>query len=161
MKKPRSAKKKNVTNAVIAVVVVTALSAGVAFYMNQQKMSGSASEQWIASGPFAINNSTYRLGDNVFMTITNLNTTDIGKIVFTDPKGGTFTQVPFNGTEKASFNYYFKPNTEVLEKLCTPQDLVGTWTINFQNTTYKPLTFRVLNEWVEGSQKEIQAINPC
>ncbi len=153
-------KKKNVTGALISVIAVVAITAGIIYYLNHQ-MSGSVTEQWITSGPFAINNSTYRLGDNVFMTITGLKPTDVGKMVVTDPKGGIFTQVPFNGTEKSSFNYYFKPDTERLEKLCTPQDLVGTWTITFQGTTYRSLTFKVVNEWVEGSQAEIKAINPC
>lgn len=154
-------KKKNAAGAVIAVIVVTGLIAGVMYYFNHQRMSGSDSEQWITSGPFSINNSTYRLGDNVFMTITGLKPTDVGKMVVQDPKGGIFTQVRFNGTDKPSFNYYFKPNTERLEKLCTPQDLIGNWTIVFQGTNYKPLTFQVINEWVQGSQAEIKAIDPC
>ncbi|HJU14233.1 MAG TPA: hypothetical protein VJ792_07245 [Candidatus Nitrosotalea sp.] len=159
MKKPRSAKKKNAIGAVIAVIVVVALTAGISYFYQQNK-SGS-SEQWISSGPFSINNSTYRLGDNVFMIITGLKPTDIGHIVVLDPKGGTFTKIPFNGTEKASFNYYFKPNTERLEKLCTPQDLVGNWTMVFEGTHYDALTFKVVNEWVQGSQAEIKPINPC
>ena len=147
MKKPRSTRKKNVAGAVAAVVVVTAISAGVIFYFNNQRQSESTTH-WITSGPFAISNSTFRLGDNIFMTVTGLKPSDIGKIVVHDPKGGVFTQAPFNGTEKADFNFYFKPDTEKTEKLCTPQDLVGNWTIDFVGTSYQSLSFRVLNEWV-------------
>lgn len=159
MKKPRSGKKKNAAGAIIAVIAVAGLIAGISYYY-QHKQPGS-DEQWISSGPFSINNSTYRLGDNVFMLITGLKPTDIGHIVVLDPKGGTFTRVPFNGTEKSSFNYYFKPDTERLEKLCTPQDLVGNWTIVFEGTHYNALSFKIVNEWVQGSQAEIKPIDPC
>ncbi len=162
MKKPKSSKKRNATGAIIGVILVIAVSAGFIYFSNQQKFSGNNTLQWaVTSGPFQINNSTYRLGDNVFMTVTGLKPTDVGKIVVLDPKGGTFTQVPFNGTMKSDFNYFFKPNTERIEKLCTPQDLVGNWTIVFQGTTYNPIPFKIINEWVEGSQAEIKAINPC
>lgn len=161
MKKPKSAKKRNATGAIIGVMVVIAVSAGFIYFSNQHNLPGNNTLQGVTSGPFMINNSTYRLGDNVFMTVTGLKPTDVGKIVVLDPKGGTFTQVPFNGTMKSDFNYFFKPNTERIEKLCTPQDLVGNWTIVFQGTKYNSIPFKIINEWVEGSQAEIKAINPC
>ncbi|MDE1766266.1 MAG: hypothetical protein KGI27_08360 [Thaumarchaeota archaeon] len=160
MKKPKSAKKKNAAGAIIAVIVVIAVSVGIIYFYNQK--SDSQYTQWaVTSGPFSINNSTYRLGDYVFMTVTGLKPTDVGKIVVFDPKGGMFTQAAFNGTMKSDFNYMFKPNTEKIEKLCTPQDLVGNWTIDFQGTQYRSISFQVINKWVEGAQAEIKAINPC
>ena len=161
MKKPRSVKKKNTAGAIITVIVVVAVSAAAIYFYNHRGTPGDNTTGWITSGPFSITNSTYRLGDNVFMIVTDLKPTDVGTMIVVDPKGGTFTRVPFNGTEKSSFNYFFKPNTERIEKLCTPADLVGNWTIVFQGTTYMPITFRVLNEWVAGSQAEIKSINPC
>lgn len=161
MKKPRGGKKKNAIGAIVSVIAVIAASAGAIYYFNSHDTSSNPTAQWVTSGPFSITNSTFRLGDNVFMIINGLKPTDVGKMIVLDPKGGIFTQVPFNGTEKSEFNYFFKPNTERLEKLCTPQDLVGNWTIEFQGTTYKSIFFRVINEWVSGSQAEIKAINPC
>lgn len=162
MKKPKSGK-KSATNAIIAVIVIIAISASVIYFYNQQKMSGDdTTAQWITSGPFAITNGTYRLDDNVFMVVTGLKPTDVGKIIVYDPKGGVFTQAPFNGTLKSDFNYFFKPNTDRLEKLCTPQDLVGNWTIAFPGTSYSPLHFKIINEWVPSGQSEIKPIpQPC
>ncbi|MGI0062655.1 MAG: hypothetical protein ACREBA_09425 [Nitrosotalea sp.] len=161
MKKPKSGKKRNASSAIIAVIVVVAISASAIYLYNQQKMSGENTAQWVTSGPFSINNGTYRLDDNVFMVVTGLTPTDVGKIIVYDPKGGVFTQAPFNGTIKSDFNYFFKPNTEKLEKLCTPQDLVGNWTIAFPGTSYGPIHFKIINEWVQGGQAEIKAIDPC
>lgn len=159
MKKKKSGKKSR-TNSIIAVVVIAAISATAIYYYNQQKMSEN-NTQWIISGPFAITKEKYRLGENIFMVIQGLKPNDAGKMVVFDPKGGVFTQVPFNGTMKSGFNYFFKPNTERIEKLCTPQDLVGNWTIAFQGTSYRPILFQVINDWVQGSQAEIKPINPC
>lgn len=161
MKKPKSGKKRNAYGAIIAVIVVVAISASAIYFYNQQKMSGESTAQWVTSGPFSINNGTYKLDDNVFMVVTGLKPTDVGKIVVYDPNGRIFTQSPFNGTMKSDFNYFFKPNTEKIEKLCTPQDLVGNWTIDFPGTSYDPIHFKIINEWVQGGQAEIKAINPC
>ncbi len=159
-KKPTG--KKSRTNAIIAAIVIMAIIPAGIYYYNQQKFSQDHTTQWTqTSGPFSINNSTYRLGDNVFMVVFGLKSTDVGKIIVYDPKGGIFSQIPFNGTEKSEFNYFFKPNTERPEKLCTPQDLIGNWTIVFQETSYRSIPFQVINQWVQGSQSEIKPINPC
>lgn len=162
MKKPKS-RKKNAASAIIAVVVIIAISASAIYFYNQQRTSGGGNTaQEITSGPFTINNSTYRIDDNVFMVVTGLKPTDAGKIIVYDPKGGVFTQEPFNGTLKSDFNYFFKPITEKIEKLCTPQDLVGNWTIDFSGTSYSPIHFQIINEWVQGGQAEIKPIpQPC
>ncbi|MGI0047417.1 MAG: hypothetical protein ACREBB_09570 [Nitrosotalea sp.] len=152
MKKPKSVKKKG-TGAVIAVFLIIAVSAAGIYLYNQHKaVVGGNTLQGITSGPFEINNGTYRLGDYVFMVVTGLQPTDVGNIVVYDPHGGLFTHIPFNGTMKADFNYFFKPVTIKSEKLCTPQDLVGNWTIQFQGTSYSPIQFQVINEWVAGAQ---------
>jgi len=146
------------------VVIMVIIPAGIYFY-NQQKMSQNNNPQGITSGPFSIDKERYRLGDYIFMVVTGLQPSDAGKMVVYDPKGGTFTQVPFNGTMKSDWNYMFKPATLASEKLCTPQDLVGNWSIVFQGTSYKAITFQVINEWVQGSQAEIKSIphgiGPC
>lgn len=160
MKKPKS-RKKSASSAIIAVIVIIAISASAIYFYNHQKTSEDGNTaQWITSGPFAITNGTYRIDDNVFMTVTGLKPTDAGKIIVYDPKGGIFTQTPFNGTLKSDFNYFFKPNTNRLEKLCTPQDLVGNWTIAFPGTSYDPIHFEIINEWVPSGQAEIKSIPP-
>ena len=162
MKKPKSGKRKNATGVIVGVILVIAISAG-AIYLYNQKQSDNNTLQGITSGPFSINNGTYRLGENVFMTVNGLMPTDVGKIIIQNPKGGVFTQVPFNGTMKSQFNYFFKPYTLKSEKLCTPQDLVGNWTIVFQGTKYRPIFFKIINQWVPGDQadEDLKPISPC
>ena len=163
MKKKKSGKKSRRDVIIALVVIMIIIPAGIYFY-NQQKMSQNI-PQGITSGPFTIDKEKYRLGDNVYMVISGLKPTDTGKMVIYDPKGGTFSQVQFNGTTKSDWNYYFKPNTVRIEKLCTPQDLIGNWTIAFLGTSYRSITFQVINEWVQGAQAEIQPVpaglSPC
>ena len=161
--KQRSKKKKYVGKIIGLIILAGIVAAGV--YIYNEKKEDEKKYQWFISGPFAINKNQYKLGENVFMVVSNLQPTDVGKIKVIDPKGGTFTTIPFNGTMKSSFHQFFKPNTERIEKLCTPQDLVGHWNIIFEGVSYKPIPFEVVNDWIEGAQSEIQPVpkglDPC
>lgn len=161
--KQRSKRKKHVGVIIGLIVIAGIITAGIYLY-NEQKES-EKKYQWIISGPFAINKDQYKLGENVFMVVSNLQPTDVGKFVVVDPKGGTFETIPFNGTMKSSFHHFFKPNTDRVERLCTPQDLVGHWSIVFKGVPYKPIPFEVVNDWIQGSQAEIKPVpkglDPC
>ena len=163
MKKKTTGQKKKKTGTVIAVIIIVTIVIGGIYYYDQKKIS-DANVQWQnISGPFAINKYQYKLGENIFMVVSNLRPIDAGKIVIIDSKGDTYDTIPFNGTMKTSFHYYFKPNTQNIGglKLCKPTDLVGKWGIVFQGVPYRPLQFNVTNDWIEGSQAEIKPIDGC
>jgi len=154
-------KSKKKTGPIIALIVIVVIIIGGIFYYNEQQKNSEENNLWKnISGPFAINKSQYKLGENVFMIVSNLKPTDAGQIVIVDPKGETFGTVPFNGTLKTSFHYYFKPNTQNYGgvMLCNPSDLVGKWGIIFQGVPYKSIKFEVINEWIKGAEAEIQPI---
>ena len=162
MKKKTIGQKKKKTGPIITVIIIVTIIVGGIYYYNQPKIS-DANVQWQnISGPFAINKSQYKLGEYVFMVVSNLKPNEVGKMVVVDPKGGIFLMIPFNGTSKTSFHQFFKPNTENVggEKLCTPTDLVGHWGIIFQGVPYHPLSFNVTNDWIQDSQAEIKPIPP-
>jgi len=148
---------------IIAVIIIVAIITGGIYYYNQQKISETNIQWQNTSGPFAINKFQYKIGEYIFMAVSNLKPNYVGKIVLVDPKGETYDTIPFNGTMKTDFHYYFKPNTQNIGgvKLCNPTDLVGKWGIVFQGVPYKSLTFNVTNSWIEGSQAEIKAIPNC
>lgn len=163
MKKKTPEQKKKKTGSIIAVIIIAAIIAGGIYYYNQHKTPETIPQWQNISGPFAINKFQYKIGENIFMTVSNLKPTDAGKIVIIDPKGDTYDSIPFNGTMKTGFHYYFKPNTQSIAglKLCNPTDLVGKWGFVFQGVPYKSLTFNVTNDWIEGSQAEIKSIPNC
>ncbi len=164
MRKERKERKRKPLGAIIAIVVIGAIIAGGVYYYYQQKTKENE-ERWISSGPFSINKDKYKLGEYVFMSVQGLKPTDVGSIVIVDPKGDVYDHIPFNGSMKASFNQFFKPNTQRPLALCTPEDLVGNWTLAFQGVSYKAIPFKIVNEWIQGAQAEIKPVpkglDPC
>lgn len=164
MKKPKTGKKKKHIGSIIAAIVITVIIAASVYLYYEQKQS-EQQNQWISSGPFSINKNKYKLGENIFMSVRGLKPVEAGQIMIVDPKGGVYSTIPFNGTMKSDFNQFFKPNTQRSLSLCTPEDLVGNWSLIFQGVSYKSIPFEIVNEWIEGSQAEIKSVpkglDPC
>ncbi len=160
MKSKKTQQKKKKSSPIIALIVIAGIIAGGIFYFNQQKTYVDDSQWHNISGPFAINKFQYKIGEYVFVIVSNLKLTDAGKIMIIDSKGDTYDAIPFNGTLKTSFHYFFKPNTQNIGglKLCNPTDLVGNWELIFQGVQYKPIKFQVTNDWIQGAQAEIKPI---
>ena len=134
---------------IAGIIVIVAVAAVVSFYISQ-KSHNESKQQWIVSGPFAINKPQYKLGENVFMTVNNLQQNEIGNIFIITPQNKTLTVIPFNGTAKDHFNYYFKPDTSRGAGIATTKELIGNWQVIFDLVKYKPLSFEVINETLSG-----------
>ncbi|MGI0026222.1 MAG: hypothetical protein ACREAD_00075 [Nitrosopumilaceae archaeon] len=161
MKKKTSDQKKKKSGSIIAVLIIAIIIVSGAYYFyNQQKISQIEVQWKNVSGPFAINKFQYKIGEEIFMVVSNLQPTDAGNIVIVDTKGDIYDSIPFNGTLKTDFHYYFKPNTQIVLKLCNPTDLVGNWTLVFKGVPYTPIKFKIINDWINGSQSEIKPIPP-
>ncbi len=111
---------------------------------------------WTTSGPFQIDKSQYLLGENIFIRITNLAQNEKGQIAFLRPMNEThysvYATIPFDGAEKNSFNQYFTPDLSRALKICTVDDLIGTWKIVFQKTNYENLSFEIINKTLPGEE---------
>jgi len=111
---------------------------------------------WPTSGPFQIDKSQYLLGENIFIRITNLAQNEKGQIAFLRPMNEThysvYTTIPFDGAEKNSFNQYFTPDLSRALKICTVDDLIGTWKVVFQKTNYENISFEILNKILPGQE---------
>jgi len=163
LKKKASGQKKKKTGSIIAATIIAAIIIGGAYYFYNQQKTSEAEIQWKnVSGPFAINKFQYKIGEEIFMVVSNLRPTDAGNMTIVDSKGDVYDLIPFNGTLKTDFHYYFKPNTQNGGglKLCNPTDLVGNWDLVFQGVPYKPIKFQIINDWIEGAQSEIKPIPP-
>ncbi|QLH08323.1 hypothetical protein [Candidatus Nitrosotenuis sp. DW1] len=116
-------------------------------------------ENWNRSGPFAINAFQYKLGENIFVTVNGLAPNDVGKIIFGLPNGTTvYSTVPFDGAVKSEFNTYFTPSLSKARKICSVDDIVGEWFVVFRDTEYKPITFRIINETIPGSEASFERV---
>jgi hypothetical protein len=116
-------------------------------------------ENWNRSGPFALNAFQYKLGENIFVTVNGLAPNDVGKIIFGLPNGTTvYSTVPFDGATKPEFNTYFTPSLSKARKICSVNDIVGEWFVVFKDTKYKPITFRIINETIDGSASSFEKV---
>ena len=140
-------KKRNIPIiAGIIIAVVIAVVAGL--YITQKPDEPNPS--WVVSGPFAISKPQYKLGESVFMTVNNLKPNEIGNIWIVTPQNKTFVMIPFNGTAKDHFNYYFRPDVSKPLGISTTDELVGKWQVIFDLIKYDPLSFEITNQTIPG-----------
>ncbi len=115
---------------------------------------------WQTSGPFQIDREQYVLGELVLMRIGNLETNEKGQIVFLQPSNGThqtvYITIPFDGSQKITFNQYFKPSLSKGLGICTKDDLLGNWTVVFQGTNYENLSFEIVDRYIPGEEKNYE-----
>lgn len=140
-------KHKKIIPIIVGIIAVVIIATALSSYITQ---SYEPKSQWIVSGPFAISKPQYKLGENVFMTVNNLKPNEIGNISIVTPQNKTFVMIPFNGTAKDHFNYYFKPDTSKSLGISSTKELVGKWQVMFDLVKYEPLSFELLNETLPG-----------
>ncbi len=115
---------------------------------------------WQTSGPFQIDREYYVLGELVLMRIGNLETNEKGQIVFLQPSNGThqtvYITIPFDGSDKISFNQYFKPALSRNSGICDKADLIGDWRVVFQGTDYNNLKFEIVDRYIPGEEENYE-----
>ena len=116
-------------------------------------------KDWNKSGPFAINKKQYKIGENIFLIAEGLAPIDKGEIVFIFPNATrVYFSLPFDSEQKSSFNYYFKPMVSAAKKICSTNEFIGEWTVDFQGTDYKPIKFKIVNETLPSEKGTFERI---
>ena len=143
-----------IAGGIIAAIIAIIVIVGFSISDSDTKM-----DEWISSGPFSINKQQYLLGENIFFIAEGIQPHEKGEIQFTRPSGDIYRTIgdiyrtiPFDGSQRSTFNQYFTPFLSPALKVCTSDDLVGLWTIKFQGTNYKSITFEMKNEYLEGEE---------
>jgi hypothetical protein len=165
--KQRSKKKKNLGK-IIALIALVGIAAVISYFYYQQEVTKGESWKWVTSGPFSINKNQYKLGENIFLIVSDLKPTDVGEINFVAPNGYTYITIPFNGTMKSSFKQFFTPNTQSRLGLCNAASLVGHWNVLFKDVPYKSIPFEIINEYIphysnttEGLDQASKGVGLC
>ncbi|MEX2313417.1 MAG: hypothetical protein WD650_05440 [Nitrosopumilaceae archaeon] len=104
----------------------------------------------ITSGPLAITKYEHKIGENIFIIVSELGPNEKGNIRIFMPDGRLYRTLEYDGSVKNGFNSYFKPDTSALRKICEQEELVGIWTVLFDNDVYPPLEFEIINEHLDG-----------
>ena len=150
---------------IIIIAVVAAIGGSVYFVMNSVGLTlpgPNDSENFVdavSSGPVTILQYEHKLGENVFVHIRGVGLEEKGNIRFFTPEGVLYKTVNYDGTIKQDFNQYFKPETSRILEICTPEELIGEWTVTFDNNVYPPLKFKVLDELLSaGVEQELGVV---
>ena len=108
--------------------------------------------EWLRSGPFQINKLEYRLGEKIFIVVEGLTPIEKGQITFLRPLNETHYKehvtIPFDGSKKSSFNQYLEIELSKRLGICNREDLIGSWIIFFQGTSYENISFEIINETI-------------
>ncbi len=119
-----------------------------------------APREWLSSGPFKIDRSQYRLGELILIQVDELLPWEKGQIAFirslNDTHSSVYITIPFDGSNKKSFNQYFKPALSQAKKICTTDDLIGNWAAVFQSTNYEMIHFEIIDKFIPGDEKNYE-----
>ncbi len=118
--------------------------------------------EWITSGPFQIDRSEYVLGEKIFVRIGELSVDEKGQIAFLRPLNSThysvYFTIPFDGTDKGTFNYYLQPSLSRNQGLCTADDFIGDWRVVFRGTNYPNLEFKITEDILTGDEEDYEPV---
>ena len=65
-----------------------------------------------------------------------------------------YITIPFDGAQKAGFNYYLEPQISKREKFCSIDDIMGKWSLVFTGTSYPNLDFEITETVIPGTNIE-------
>jgi len=105
----------------------------------------------IRSGPVILLEKEIELGEPVYVWIRGLDYYEAGKIHFVTPKGVIYKTIQYDGSTKSDFNQYFDPETFYPKGICTYEDLIGTWKVEFEPQMYEPLEFELIGTWLNNN----------
>ena len=113
--------------------------------------------EWQSSGPFSIDRYEYALGEKIFLNVEGLQFSDKGQVIFFRPLNATHYKIwktfAFDGSIKDAFNIFFNPSLLKPQEICDVNDLIGDWRIEFSNTNYNPIYFKIFNVTVPGDER--------
>jgi hypothetical protein len=132
------------------IIIIIIASSLIIFTPNQEITKNKIDEKWIKSGPFEIDKKQYNIGEKIFVNTINLKSNDKGEIQILRPINDThhkvYIQIPFDGSKKDNFNYYFEPSLYSIRGMCSMNDIAGNWVMTFPGTVYEDLNFEIINQ---------------
>jgi len=110
-------------------------------------------------GPLQINKDKYLLGENVFVSLGDLRSQDMGTVQFITPTGKIYDEWGFNGMERESQKKYFKPQLLKSKQICEKEKLIGEWTVVFKGYDEAKIHFEVTPTILPGMENQFLGCN--
>ena len=112
--------------------------------------------EWNSSGPFKLDRSEYLLGERLFVNLENTDQNTKGVMLFNkiinDTHSYTYKKIKFDGS-KPQNNFYIGINLNIARGLCNVDQLIGNWELIFEGTNYESIKFKVLDQYMLGSER--------
>ena len=105
-----------------------------------------------------INKDKYLLGENIYVTVTDIPMGLKTQVLFFTPSGKQFYEIPIDGDRSSGFKQYFKPQLLQNRNLCDVNDLIGQWTVMFENNPSDKLYFEVPGEYLPEQERHYDPI---
>tara|TARA_Y100000996_G_C22507085_1_gene636850 strand:- start:222 stop:791 length:570 start_codon:yes stop_codon:yes gene_type:complete len=99
-----------------------------------------------------INKDKYILGESIYVIVTDIPEELKTRAIFYTPSGTEYYTIKIDGEKTSGFKQYFKPQLSVFRNLCNVEDLVGDWTVMFEDNPTEILNFEVTSEYLPGSE---------
>jgi len=110
-------------------------------------------------GPLQINKHKYLLGENVFVSLGDLRSQDMGTVQFITPTGIIYDEWGFNGMERESQKKYFKPQLLKSKQICEKEKLIGEWTVMFKGYDEAKIHFEITPTGLPGMENQFLGCN--
>ena len=110
-------------------------------------------------GPLQINKDKYLLGENVFVSLGDLRSQDMGTVQFITPTGIIYDDWGFNGMERESQKKYFKPQLLKSKNLCEKEKLIGQWEVFFKGYDEAKIHFEITPTILPGMENQFLGCN--
>jgi hypothetical protein len=144
------------------IIIIIIAGALIIFTPNEEISENKIIEKWQKSGSFEIDKSEYNIGEKIFLSTTNLLPEDKGTVQFLRPINDThnksYIKIPFDGSEKTQFNYYFEPRYNEYKGICSIDDIAGNWLVKFLGTQYEDLNFKILAQPSSWDERTFEPI---
>ena len=139
---------------IIPILIIIIISVGIIITNSNEEINEEIIEdqevEWIYSGPFGMEKTEYNLGEKIFMDIVDLQKRDKGTVLILRPLNAThsieYLTIEFDGSLKNNFNRYFEPRLNEFTGICSRDDLIGDWKMQFLGVEYEDLNFRIINQ---------------
>ena len=145
---------------IIIIIIIT--GALIIFTPNEETTTNKIEEKWQRSGSFEVDKSQYNMGEKIFLSTSNLLPEDKGTVQFLRPLNDThhklYIKIPFDGMQKAQFNYYFEPRYNEFRGICSMDDIAGNWIVKFSGTQYEDINFEILAQSSSWDERTFEPI---
>ena len=145
---------------IAAVAIVVAVAYNIVIMDNSTSIkdhdiNGEDEEVWNTAGAFGINKHVYKLGEDIFFAGRMAPDQQV-LVRVANPEGKIIIEKYYNGIDRELVKFYFKPDTSASKGIYSKDEIIGKWMIWFEGISNDVIYFDIIDEFVPGTEDDIQ-----